>query len=825
MRSYRKLAPLALVPVLMGAPAAARSAELVVQLSREALAGTGTRAAVVRALPAGVRGRFATLGLRATRALRDGLLASSAAAAPGALPEGFGFHPDRIVLVEAPDSALATSALVALERDPLVDWAERNVTRSLALVGYGPATHAGKGAGARPRTGRFGDRTLDTLASDPHLRDGRQWALRNLGPAGPAGGLAGADVEALAAWRVSVGSNALKLAVADTGIDPSQPELGGLMPDGSPRIVDSLNVTDDPDGAVLDLYGHGTPVAGVMAARTNDGAHFAPTSGVAGVCGGDGAGNGGCRIVPIKIAPGHSGEASSFDIARAFLHAADVGARAMNLSFAGAAPSRVERLALTYALYKGCIPVCAAGNSGFDFPTLPLYPAEYARDGLAISVGASDPFDRRTPFSSYPAGLDLLAPGLDVFTTFMTYPSFFGATYPGYVPASGTSFAAPHVAGAVGLLAAVRPELSDTDFQHVIRESADDLGPPGFDPPTAHGRLNLERMLDRVRPAIGILHGEIAADSFTVEGEGLLSVEERGGGGTLARHFGSQWSTRLAAYGTAAIPDSFLSVTGVWLRVAGTMAARGDFRIPYFSPSAEVLRQGATSVTFRGYLYRVNDDSCDVCDDRYVPLAPSNVRFAYTVTGVADRPPVLELLSVRPGGEGFPGDPFQVRYDVTDPDSVTRVTFDFEGDDGTLARLGEYRPGVVGAPMRLPCLGPAAIAGRIVVTAYDELGHADQASVSVPYVLRGGACSAPLARFSASPSPFTGELGLFAPGAGELRVLDASGRVVRRIVTSGGAAQWDGHDERGTRAPAGIYWVRFSGVAGTATRRVVKLGR
>ena len=71
-----------------------------------------------------------------------------------------------------------------------------------------------------------------------------------------------------------------------------------------------------------------------------------------------------------------------------------------------------------------------------------------------------------------------MAPGEEVYTTFMTYPSFFGATYPGYVPASGTSFSAPHVAGAVGLLAAVRPDLTDNDFQHVIRESAHDIGAP-----------------------------------------------------------------------------------------------------------------------------------------------------------------------------------------------------------------------------------------------------------------------------------------------------------------------------------------------------------
>jgi len=787
--------------------------ELVVQLSPLALSEPGFRLTHVGAVPAAARARFAALGVRATRAFTERL-----AARGDAMPEAYGFHPERIVLLEAPDAALASSALAALVNDPLVDWAERNVTRSVALTGYGaPRTTA---SGAVPAHAS----TLDTLPSDPYLRDGHQYPLRNLGPGGPMGGIAGADIHALAAWRTSVGSNAIKLAVADTGIDPSHPELGGTMPDGSGRIVDSLNVTDDPDRSVMDLYGHGTPVTGVMAARTNDGAHFAAASGVAGVCGGDGAANAGCRIVPIKVAPGHSGEATSFDIARAFLHAADVGARALNLSFAGDAPSRVERMALTYAVLHGCIPVCAAGNSGFDFPTWPLFPAAYAHDGLAISVGASDASDTRTAFSSYPESLDLLAPGLDVWTTFMSYPSFFGASYPGYVPASGTSFAAPHVAGAVGLLAAVRPDLADTDFQHVIRESADDIGAPGFDPPTAHGRLNLERMLQRVGPEIGVWHDETPADSFTVEGEGLLNVGERGPG-TMTRWFGSHWSTRLAAYGTASIPDSFLTVTGVWLRVGGTMAARGDFKMPWFAPNAEVMQVDEQHATFRGFLYRVLEDSCDGCDDRYVPLAPSNVRFGFTVMGRVDRAPALEILSIRPGDEGTPGDPFQVRYAVTDPDTVTWVTFDFEPAAGGSIRLGEYRPGVIGAPMSVPCLGPAATAGSVVVTAYDEHGHADQTSQRVPYTILGGSCSAPLATFRVGPSPFASALDVFAPGAGEVRVHDATGRVVRRMATSGGDVRWDGRDDRGSAAGAGIYWVRFSGAAGEVTKRVVKLGR
>ncbi len=808
----RVRAPFLAAPLLvlaLTAHAADPARELVVQLSPAAI-GTGTSAR--GALPASVRARFTALALVSTRPLVENLVAGRLP-----LPEIYGFDPTRIVLVEAPDSALATSALAALALDALVDWAERNATRSVALVGYGePPTRVA----AVPRA----PATLDTLANDPYLQGGRQYGLVNPGPSGFFGGVAGADVRALAAWRVSVGSNDLKLAVADTGIDPDQPELGGLMPDGSPRIVDAMNVTDEPGGSVRDEYGHGTPVTGVMAARTNNGAPIAPGTGIAGVCGGDGNGNAGCRIVPIKIAAGFSGEATSFDIARAFVHAADVGARALNLSFAGPSATRVERLSLTYALLNGCVPVCAAGNSGFDEPRLALYPAAFARDGIALSVGASDSFDRRTVFSSYPVGLDLLAPGLDVYTTFMTYTSHFGATYPGYVPASGTSFAAPFVTGAVGLLAAARPELIDTDFQHIIRESADDIGAPGLDEPTAHGRLNLQRMLERVRPGIGIWHDETVADSFTVEGEGALTVGERGVG-TTARWFGTHWSTRLAAYATVAIPDSFLHVTGVWLRVGGTLAARGDFNVPYFAPTANVLRSDDHSATFRGYLYRVQEDSCDVCDDRYVPLAPSNVRFGFSVLGVVDRPPLLTLVSTTPDVAGAPGEAWGAVWSVSDPDTVTHMRFEFAPDAGGRVLLGERDPRTGTATFALPCLGPVDTPGRMLITALDEQGHHDQASVSVPFTLRGGTCAAPLATFRVTPTPFAQSLGVFAPGAGELRVLDASGRVVRRLATSGGPVHWDGRDEHGTASAAGIYWVRFEGAAGAVTKRVVKLGR
>jgi hypothetical protein len=282
------------------------------------------------------------------------------------------------------------------------------------------------------------------------------------------------------------------------------------------------------------------------------------------------------------------------------------------------------------------------------------------------------------------------------------------------------------VTGAVGLLATARPDLLDDDFQHVIRESADDIGAPGVDPQTAHGRLNLAAMLARV-VGVGVWHGEAAADSVIEEVPGVLHLGE-GFGDTLVVPPRDFASTRFAVYATVAIPDSFVSVTSAWPRVAGTFAARGDFALPYYVPWAEVVSVGARAMTLRGFVYRIDDASCQVCAGRFVPVAPSEARFAFTVIGPLGPPPTL------------------------------------------------------GTP-------PNARALR------------------------------------ASPMPFAQSLSLFAPGPGTLSVIDASGREVRRLGTAGGTATWDGRDARGVTSPAGVYWVRFTGPAGSATTRVVKLGR
>ncbi|MBI1797342.1 MAG: S8 family serine peptidase, partial [Candidatus Eisenbacteria bacterium] len=588
---------------------AAPARELIVFL-RPTAAGTSATAAD-RARSFAVRA--GALGLSVTRRLDEAL---AFRAAPTGLPDAL--DPSRVLLVTAPDSLAAVGARRALDADPDVEWVEPNRVREAAVVRVRPMPAIPTVAPGAPE-----------FPDDPMFRDTRQWALMNLGPAGVMGGVANADIHARAAWAASAGANDVLLAVADTGVDPAQPELQARMPDGGWRLTLGRNVTLDPSPSFADSFGHGTPVAAVMAARTNDGVHF-DSLGMAGVCGGDGGANLGCRIVPIKMAPGHTGSATSFDMASAILYATAVGARAVNISFAGAGASRLERLAMLQAITHGCIVVAAAGNrGGRDGGTTPQYPAAYAADGLGIQVGASDRWDRRAAYSSFGPGLDLVAPGDDIWSAWMTYVTPGGAVYPGYALVSGTSFAAPHVTGTLGLLTAARPELMDADFQHIVRESADDIGAPGRDAETGWGRLDAAAALAAVRPALGIWHDEVAADAFALDGPDTLVVTEPGPG-RLDR-LGTFALERIAVTATVTLPDSFADTVRVWPRIAGTSTMRA--RAPYWTPWAEVIARGARTFTLRGYIYR--EPGAD--SSEWIPLPPDQARFGFTAIGAVRR--------------------------------------------------------------------------------------------------------------------------------------------------------------------------------------------
>jgi subtilisin family serine protease len=290
----------------------------------------------------------------------------------------------------------------------------------------------------------------------------QQWALDRIG--------------APAAWEVARGAGQV-VAVIDSGVDLEHPDLAEqLFRDASGTVVgrDFVDGDDDP----RDLNGHGTMVAGVVAAATDNG------FGVAGVAPD-------ARIMPIRVLD-EKGEGFGADVDKAIRWAVDHGATIVNLSLESdevaltgvggrlAAPAAAVR----YAWDRGVIVVAAAGNSGSDF-------TDYPATSPIVLVGATDRADRRTSFSD--AGRDdlLMAPGVDIVSTWCRprESTVCDLQTHNFGVAEGTSFAAPHVAGALAVLRSTG--LGPADAVARLRETARDLGPAGRDPETGYGLIDL----------------------------------------------------------------------------------------------------------------------------------------------------------------------------------------------------------------------------------------------------------------------------------------------------------------------------------------------
>ncbi|MHB0856354.1 MAG: S8 family serine peptidase [Anaerolineae bacterium] len=260
------------------------------------------------------------------------------------------------------------------------------------------------------------------------------------------------------AWDTTLGSEDVWIAVVDTGIDYEHEDRPANLWLG----YDFANNDDDP----RDDNAHGTHVAGIAAARTNN------DVGVAGMCSG-------CGVMPIKVLDAN-GSGSQSAIANGIRQAADAGEHfgkrmVINLSLGGGY-SRVIEEAVGYALSKGALIVAAAGNSGAGGAS---YPA--ALDGV-LSVSATDGADHPARFSQY--GL-LAAPGVDILST---------VPGGGYRAMSGTSMASPLVAGAAGLVWSQFPEYTAAQVMAALTKRAD--MPTDWDDQYGTGRLNVASALE-----------------------------------------------------------------------------------------------------------------------------------------------------------------------------------------------------------------------------------------------------------------------------------------------------------------------------------------
>ncbi len=343
------------------------------------------------------------------------------------------------------------------------------------------------------------------LPNDPYFRGTspatypHQWGLRNMGQS-PPGGTAGADIKAEDAWDITTGSSNVLLAILDSGIPLRASDLGLSHPDlnDANKIILRADYTGDGQ-SVRDRNGHGTHVAGIAAAMTNNG------EGIARV-----AWNSRILVYQVFDSVG-SGPWSAFR--NATRDAVDyqrnnLGVKVVINFSGGGGTSRNEEAedAVSYANQHGVLMVISAGNTHptRNPDTLVEYPARYSLTySNVIAVAATDHNDNRATYSGRGSALNVSAPGGyggspsadDIFSTTPNYPFYWesqgvGRTY-GYM--SGTSMAAPHVAGTAALLLSVNSSLTPSQIRNTLQLSADDKGTVGFDTLYGHGRINANK--------------------------------------------------------------------------------------------------------------------------------------------------------------------------------------------------------------------------------------------------------------------------------------------------------------------------------------------
>jgi subtilisin family serine protease len=259
------------------------------------------------------------------------------------------------------------------------------------------------------------------------------------------------------AWAIEPGSKKTVIAMIDTGCDLSHPDL-------KDKFVAGYNATEKGQPP-QDDNGHGTHTAGIAAAAANNGA------GVIGV-------GGGCAIMPVKVLS--KGGGSEAGIADGIIWAADHGANVASMSIGLYNRSEVLERALQYALDKGVTLVASAGNNNAenDHTTAPHLPSTHPG---VIEVAATDANNQKARFSNFGKTVSVAAPGVDVLSTWM------GG---GYRKASGTSMAAPHVAGLAGLVMSQNPGMKPAEVKKRIEATSQDFGTTGFDPIFGFGRVD-----------------------------------------------------------------------------------------------------------------------------------------------------------------------------------------------------------------------------------------------------------------------------------------------------------------------------------------------
>lgn len=281
---------------------------------------------------------------------------------------------------------------------------------------------------------------VEATATDP--KRPQQWALNN--------------VSFESAWETANGAGTT-IAVVDTGVRATHEDLGSKTEAGADFVT--------PGGGTgcFDPHGHGTHVAGIASASTNNG------KGVAG-------GSPGSHIMPVRVLDAN-GSGWTSDVTAGIIWAADNGADVVNLSLGGSGYSSSMRAAVQNAVSDGVVVTAASGNANSSTPS---YPGGFPE---ALTVASTTSSNTRSGFSNYGPHVDVAAPGSGILSTG-------GAANNAYVTMSGTSMATPYAAAAAAVVKSACPSASANDVVAALTATASDLGAAGFDNYFGHGLIN-----------------------------------------------------------------------------------------------------------------------------------------------------------------------------------------------------------------------------------------------------------------------------------------------------------------------------------------------
>ena len=305
-----------------------------------------------------------------------------------------------------------------------------------------------------------------------------------------------------AAWDVSIGSSDIVIAVIDSGIDASHPDLSG-------KIVTGYDFVRG-DGIPNDENGHGTHVAGIAAAATDN------YTGIAGM-------DWNARIMPVKVLNYYGSGAASV-VSEGITWAYEHGALVINLSLGGEYGSVTLQNAINAAHAAGCLVVAAMGNDRSANPT--QYPAAYEN---VFAVAATTRTDTYAYYSQYGDHCDIAAPGGqmsyigDPFGIYSTLPTYEGTYFTGgefslftdYDYLQGTSMATPFVSGLAALIWTVKPAWTPDQVQSIIEDTAVDLGSVDWDEDYGHGRIDAAAALTAI---VDDCFGDSDGDDGDVDG-------------------------------------------------------------------------------------------------------------------------------------------------------------------------------------------------------------------------------------------------------------------------------------------------------------------